>query len=318
MDPEEGLTDNAVGEVRPRKKLFSIPIAFFAGAAVVFIFLFIPDARDFLREAGSVTSKSLSDTFSPDKFGKRVAEINFQPENAVAVERAPSSSDIVSGSGTGTRSFAAPVLAKQSVKQQKTEFKPEKSSAKETKFVDAIIFPIQPAGAASGSGSGGGAALSETAISKNILIAEVQIAGASTTNDFIKIFNAGNSSVDLGGWKLRKKTVSGKEYSIRVFPDGSVLSARGIFLWANSQNNFDAIMHANTSSTETLAPDNSIALFDANGVIADALAWGSSTNPFFETFPYITNPTANKVLSRKLSDGAMQDTNNNSRDFEIK
>lgn len=168
-----------------------------------------------------------------------------------------------------------------------------------------------------GSVPSGGGSFSPSA--QYLLIAEVQIAGASTTHDFIKVYNSGDSSVDASGWKLRKKTSSGTEYSVRVFPAGSVIQPHGYFIWANSSNAFDVAVGADISSTQTIAADNSIALLDSSDTIADALAWGlGHTSPYIEGTAYSSNPDANKILSRKFSGGAMQDTDNNSADFEIK
>lgn len=161
-----------------------------------------------------------------------------------------------------------------------------------------------------------------TAGVNHLVIAEVQITGASTTNDFIKIFNPTGAAVDASGWKLRKRTQtqSGDNYySLRVFPSGSSIAAQGYFVWANSAGGFSEFIGANTSSTQTLAADNSTALLDANDAIVDALAWGSGhTNPYVEGSAYPTNPDVNQVLKRKFTNGAVQDTNNNAADFELR
>lgn len=152
----------------------------------------------------------------------------------------------------------------------------------------------------------------------HLVIAEVQIAGARTTNDFIKIYNPGNSAIDATNWRIRKKTQSGAEYSVKVFPVGSVIQPLGYFLWANSADGFAAAVGAHTSSAETLADNNSVALFHGSGVLVDAVAWGSGhKNPFVETAPYPKNPGANQSLKRKFTKGAVVDTDNNSKDFAI-
>jgi len=153
----------------------------------------------------------------------------------------------------------------------------------------------------------------------HIVIAEVQITGGTgkANNDFIKLLNPTGSGIDLSGWKLRKRTQPGGESSIRVFPEGSMIEAGGYFIWANSDDGFAESVHANVSSTQTLASNNSIALFDNKGAVIDALAWGSGhTNPFVEGSPYPENPAGGEVLKRKTRDGVLQDTDSNSADFE--
>ena len=154
----------------------------------------------------------------------------------------------------------------------------------------------------------------------HLVIAEVQIAGTASgtsANDFIKIFNPTAISVDVGGWKLRKKSKSGADYSLRVFPDGNAVAPGGYFTWANSGDGFGDVAGANVTSTETLAADNSVALLDASGTIVDAVAWGEGVNQYGEGAAYPTNPEAGQVLTRKSTNGVMVDTNNNADDFAL-
>ncbi len=151
----------------------------------------------------------------------------------------------------------------------------------------------------------------------HILIAVVQIAGASSSNDLIKLYNPTASAVDMSGWKLHKKSQTGTDYSLKVFPTGSTIAAGQSFMWANSTNGFSETVGANVSSTETLAADNSVALMDAAGNIIDAVAWGTGTDQYGEGPPYPTSPGANQLLSRRSSGGAMVDTDNNTNDFTL-
>jgi hypothetical protein len=150
-----------------------------------------------------------------------------------------------------------------------------------------------------------------------VLISAVQIVGASSTNDLIRLYDAGPSPVDMSGWKLRKRSQTGTDYSLKQFPEGSVIGAGQTFTWANSAGGFSEAIGANVSSTETLSADNSVALIDASGTIVDAVAWGTGTDQYGEGSPYPTDPTAGQVLTRR-SDGAMVDTQNNANDFELK
>ncbi|MGC9968546.1 MAG: lamin tail domain-containing protein [Minisyncoccia bacterium] len=151
----------------------------------------------------------------------------------------------------------------------------------------------------------------------HLVIAEVQIAGAASTNDFVKIFNPTDAPVDIGGWKLRKKSKSGADYSLRVFPDGNIVASGGYFTWANAADGFGDSIGANVTSTETLAADNSAALLNASGTIIDAVAWGKGTNQYGEGAAYPTNPEAGQRLTRKSVNGAPVDTDNNADDFTL-
>jgi hypothetical protein len=160
-------------------------------------------------------------------------------------------------------------------------------------------------------------AITAASASSHILIAAVQIAGAASGNDLVKLYNPTAAAIDMSGWKLHKRSSTGADYSLKAFPTGSVIGAGQSFVWANSDDGFSDAVSANVSSTETLAADNSVALMDAAGTIVDAVAWGTGTNQYGEGPPYPTSPGANQLLSRRSSDGVMADTDNNSNDFTI-
>ena len=154
-------------------------------------------------------------------------------------------------------------------------------------------------------------------LAENLLIVEVQIAGELSSNDFIKIYNPSDNNLDISGYKLRKKTSTGSESLIRVFPKGSKILAKGYFLWANSKENFNLMIGADVWSTATLTKNNSLALLNPENVILDALAWGESQNPFSEGNPFPENPEPNQKIKRKKIGQIYQDTNNNANDFEL-
>jgi hypothetical protein len=145
----------------------------------------------------------------------------------------------------------------------------------------------------------------------------VQIAGASSSNDLVKLYNPTSASVDMSGWKLHKKSETGTDYSLKVFPAGSTIAAGQFFSWANATGGFSETAGANVSSTETLSADNSVALMDAAGNIIDAVAWGTGTDQYGEGPPYPTSPGANQLLLRLSSGGTMADTDNNTNDFTL-
>lgn len=151
----------------------------------------------------------------------------------------------------------------------------------------------------------------------HLVIAEIRIAGTSSTNDFIKIFNPTAAAADVSGWKLRKKSKTGAEYSLRVFPNGSLVASGGNFLWANADDGFGDAIHADATSTATLAADNSAALFDASNATIDAVAWGEGTDQYVEGTAYPANPEAGQTLKRKFLNDAIVDTGNNADDFAI-
>lgn len=160
-------------------------------------------------------------------------------------------------------------------------------------------------------------AIFENVLAQELIIVEVQIEGEKANEDFIKIFNFGKEELDISGYKLKKRVSTGKEYSIKVFPAGSKIPAQDYFLWANSQENFHLTTNSNVWSAATLAKNNSIALFNREEKILDALAWGNPANPFCEGEVFPNNPDKHQILKRKASVLGFQDTNNNKEDFYL-
>ena len=163
----------------------------------------------------------------------------------------------------------------------------------------------------------------EKKFAQGLVISEIEIWDATSSNDdFVEIYNPTGSVFDISGFQLKKKSSTGKEYSVRLFPSGSYVPAKGYFLWLNSH--FDSLLNiADATSSQTLSKNNSIALLDKNKNVVDAVAWGSGSNPFVETSPFPENPEKGKSLSRKMAmsdDGkpAYLDLNDNQLDFSIK
>ena len=141
---------------------------------------------------------------------------------------------------------------------------------------------------------------------ENLIITEVQIKG---NDSYVKIYNPNNYDLDISGFKLRKKSSTGKEYSLRVFPKESFIEAKNYFVWANSRG--DYCSQADTCSTGSLAKNNSVALFSFSNSLIDALAWGQGENPFVlgNSFPF------NYQNLERKKDEEYQNTKDNSQDF---
>lgn len=151
----------------------------------------------------------------------------------------------------------------------------------------------------------------------HLLIVEIQIQGEENSNDFVKIYNPTENTINIEGFQLKKKSSTGKEYSLRVFPKGSEIKAKNYFVWANSKNDFSKKINADIESTATLSKNNSLALLDKEKDIVDALCWGNPKNPFKENECFPKNPGKGQKLLRKNLNQGFQDTNNNKNDFYL-
>lgn len=135
-----------------------------------------------------------------------------------------------------------------------------------------------------------------------VFINEVQIAGESPDDDFIELYNPGCKDLDISGWKLRKRTKSGTESSIKVISKGKTLKAKGYFLWINSKGTLSDKIEPDETSQTILSENYSIALLDASNEIIDSLTWGTNDKPFDNSFLFPANPEENQSLKRKNDD----------------
>jgi len=138
------------------------------------------------------------------------------------------------------------------------------------------------------------------ASSSSIIISEVSIAGEKTSDEFIELFNQSDQAVFLSGMQLRRRTQSGSESSVRVFPKDFSVPPHSYFLFAHSQGIFASPFADTDGSSSALANDNSIGLFTrsgAGGVLIDSVTWGKGAL-FAPTAPVFANPTKNTSLVR--------------------
>ncbi len=153
--------------------------------------------------------------------------------------------------------------------------------------------------------------------SADLIITDIQIAGDQTDNDYVKIYNEGEQEVVVSGFRLRKKSSSGQEYSIRVFPKDTNIPAKDYLIWANSRNEFAEKIGAHLTSTSTLSKNNSVALVSPDGQIISAVAWGEGSSQFIEGTVSLPNPESNQQIMRKLIDEIYQSTQSNIDDFYL-
>jgi len=156
-------------------------------------------------------------------------------------------------------------------------------------------------------------ALTLSPIPTGIVITEVQIRSESR----ITIFNPGTEDLDVSGFRLRRRSSTGREYSVRVFPRGSIIIAGGYFTWSNSKDDRHLDIGADVWSTALLSNNNSIALVSPKGDIIDSVAWGSGKNQFLSGEPIPLNPSEGQIIRRIFSDEGYRSTGDNSDDFEL-
>src|SRR3990167_1807939 len=95
----------------------------------------------------------------------------------------------------------------------------------------------------------------QSALSTNVVISETRVAGTTSTDDFVELYNATDAGVALGDFRLVKRTATGSaDTSIVAFNADDVIPAHGFFLWCNS--NLDIALGCNRSTAQTVANNN--------------------------------------------------------------
>ncbi|MDP3987988.1 MAG: signal peptidase I [Candidatus Levybacteria bacterium] len=177
-------------------------------------------------------------------------------------------------------------------------------------------------------------------IANHIVISEVQITGGpgNTTHDFIELYNPTSSSYDLNGHRLVKRSGnSPNDNTIKSWTTSTTISAHGFYLWASSDDSsFPVSIGADTSTTDTLAANNSIALRNGpenTGTLIDVLSWNDGST-LVEGDEFDPNPGENQSMERKAFStstvtsmaiggadefkGNGYDTNNNATNFVLR
>ncbi|MFH1049122.1 MAG: PKD domain-containing protein, partial [Patescibacteria group bacterium] len=167
----------------------------------------------------------------------------------------------------------------------------------------------------------------------HLVISEIQIGGASATDEFVELYNPTGSVINLSGWRLTKKTASGTTVAnlLTAFPDKNI-PAFGYFLITHSTG-YDGAVAADAvySTSSSLSSDNTIILYsDAGNTVVDLAGMGAAIN--FEG-AIAENPLVDGSVERKaninstaesLTSGTDKylgngwDTNNNSADFVLR
>ncbi len=161
------------------------------------------------------------------------------------------------------------------------------------------------------------------AVSKKILINEIQTGGVIAKDEFIELYNPYEVAVDITGFALKKKTVTGTESNLISVSsknfDGKMIPAKGYFLIAPPDNgdgtkNYtgSTVPDARYSGTSfSIAANNTVLLYDSYGDVIDKVGYGSAIDAEGSA---TVNPPDKLSIERKMIG---QDTNNNADDFRI-
>jgi len=155
---------------------------------------------------------------------------------------------------------------------------------------------------------------------KNIVINEIQIAGATILDEFIELYNPNNVDVDLAGYALKKKTSSGTESNlVSSSAFQGIIKANSYFVIAPQDASDGAKNYTGSyvpdlrysGATFSIANNNTVLLYDTSGMVTDKVGFGSAGDFEASSAP---NHDALQSIARKTTGS---DTDSNFEDFTI-
>jgi hypothetical protein len=144
--------------------------------------------------------------------------------------------------------------------------------------------------------------------------------GTSTaaTDEFVELVNPTAAAIDASGYRVAYRAATGTtETTLATLPPGTTIAAHGFYLLGGA--GYGAPRPADQSFSAALAASGGgLGLREANGTLADSVAYGTgATNAFLEGAPAPAPPAAaapGKSAGR-TPDG--HDTDDNAADFSV-
>ena len=157
------------------------------------------------------------------------------------------------------------------------------------------------------------------AVEPRILISEV-LAGVEGNNqyEFIELYNAGSTVLDLQGWSLWYRLPTGEEsFAVKAWQELALIPPHGHYLLG--QVDQDLTIAPDATFTQSLnTSGGGLELRTPDGTRADALGWGNAPIAFTEGDPAVA--LLNGQSLQRLpggEDGNTVDTGDNAADFRL-
>ncbi|WP_424952187.1 ExeM/NucH family extracellular endonuclease [Deinococcus sp.] len=158
-----------------------------------------------------------------------------------------------------------------------------------------------------------------------MVISEFRFRGPSGASDeFIELFNAGNSAVDISGWKIDGNTNNTANWSNRfTIPANITLQPRQFYLLTNAAaNGYSLGVTGNGTYTTGITDNRAVRLTDAGGTVKDLVGFataGATSATLCEgtcvADAATTGVTTQLSFKRVVTGTTLQDTDNNAADF---
>lgn len=140
----------------------------------------------------------------------------------------------------------------------------------------------------------------------HVVISEVQIGATGfSTDEFIELYNPTDTSVEITGWQLIKRTASGGAFPLVDALPAVTIPAHAYFLVAHPTGYRSAVVpDTRYTTTNSLSADNSVELVNAFGIV-DLVGWGTATH--LESAAAST-PGLGKSIERKALSSSTKET----------
>ncbi len=154
--------------------------------------------------------------------------------------------------------------------------------------------------------------------SSGLVVAEVVTGGATASDEYVELANAGADPVDLAGLEIAYATSAGTTVTKKVGWASSLVMLPGQhLLLANGSGAFaagaDAVYTGGLAAT-----GGAIVLRATAGTVIDAVGWGDAINTYVEGSPAVAPAAGQSIERRPGGDGGnSQDTNDNASDFVV-
>ncbi len=145
----------------------------------------------------------------------------------------------------------------------------------------------------------------------HVVVNEVQVAGASASDEFVELYNPCAAAVAMSGWRLAYRSTSGTSDLTLIDLSGFTIPADGYLLFAGAgfTGTSDGSIGGATGALSGSA--GGVAIRNEANAIVDSVGYGGATNAFVESSA-VAVPGSGMSIARKPNG---VDTNVNSADF---
>lgn len=151
----------------------------------------------------------------------------------------------------------------------------------------------------------------QTSLAGCVKINEISTAGTSASDEYVELYNACATPVDVSGARLLYRSSAGvTDVVLQTAAPGSVFPAGGFLVFTGSGyvGPSDGPLVSGLSAT-----GGGIAIVDANGVKLDSVGYGDATNIYVEGAPAVAPPAGSSIGRHP---GGL-DSDNNAADFMV-